>query len=100
MAQRGKAVGEHWGPVLDKVTTEELEKPNNNDLEVLADSAVTEISRLMSELASARDYLKAEAERIKQETTRLKTLSKAAVASVQVISNNLSKWQLAGKDAA
>ena len=100
MAQRGKSEGEHSGPVPDKVTTEELEKPNNSDSEVLAVSAVTEINRLMSELASARDYLKAEAERIKQETTRLKTMSKAAVASVQAISHNLSKWQVTKKDAA
>jgi hypothetical protein len=95
-----KAEGEPWGPVLDKVTREELAKPNDSDPEVLAVTAVTEIDKLMGELASARDYLKAETERIKRENTRLKTLSKTALASVHIISDNLSKWRGNDKEAA
>jgi len=97
---REKGEGELWGPVLDKATTEELAKPNQADPEVLAVSAVTEIDKLMGELVSARDYLKAEAERIKRETTRLKTLSKTALASVQIISDNLSTWGVNGREPA
>jgi hypothetical protein len=95
-----KAEGEPWGHVLDKVTSEELAKPNDSDPEILAVTAVTEIDKLMGELVSARDYLKAESERIKRETTRLKTLSKTAVASVHIISDNLSKWRGNEKEAA
>jgi hypothetical protein len=95
-----KAEGEPWGTVLDKVISEELAKPNDSDPEVLAVTAVTEIDKLMGELASARDYLKAESERIKRENTRLKTLSKTALASVHIISDNLSKWRGNEKEAA
>jgi hypothetical protein len=47
----------------------------------------------MEDLRSARDYLKEEAERIQRETAQLKTMSKAALASVHLVSGNLSKWR-------
>jgi len=97
---QAKAEGEHWGRVLDTVTSEELAKPNDSDPEALAVTAVTEIDKLTGELVSARDYLKAESERIKRETTRLKTLSKTALASVHIISDNLSKWRVDEKETA
>ena len=59
---QAKAEGEHWGRVLDTVTSEELAKPNDSDPEALAVTAVTEIDKLTGELVSARDYLKAESE--------------------------------------
>jgi hypothetical protein len=54
---QAKAEGEHWGRVLDTVTSEELAKPNDSDPEALAVTAVTEIDKLTGELVSARDYL-------------------------------------------
>jgi hypothetical protein len=53
----------------------------------------------MGELLSARDYLNVEAERVKRENARLKHLSKTALASVHIISENLSKWRENGKPA-
>jgi len=53
----------------------------------------------MTELTSARNYLTAETERIRTETARLNNLSKSALASVDMISENLSKWN-AKKEAA
>ena len=91
---------EFWGQVLDKVSTDEPAKAGDSDAEALANSAVAEIDKLMGDLVSARDYLVAEAERIKRETTRLRNLSKTAVASVHIISDNLSKWRENGKQAA
>jgi flagellin-like hook-associated protein FlgL len=94
------ADSEFWGQVLDKVSTGDPDKPNDGDAEALATSAVAEIDKLMGDLVSARDYLVAEAERIKRETARLRNLSKTAVASVHIISDNLSKWRENGKQAA
>jgi predicted PilT family ATPase len=91
---------EFWGQVLEKVTTEQLAPGTDSESEALATSAVAEIDKLMSELVSARDYLMAEADRIKRETARLKNLSKTAVASVHIISDNLSKWRENGRQAA
>jgi hypothetical protein len=55
---------------------------------------------LMGDLRSARDYLKQEAERIQQETAQLRNLSKSALASVHLISGNLSKWRGGDQKAA
>ena len=86
-----------WGLVVDRAVAEET--GHNAEPEALAASAVNEIERLMGELVSARDYLNAESERIKQENVRLKNLSRTALASVHIISDNLSKWRENGKAA-
>jgi hypothetical protein len=91
---------EFWGQVLDKVNTELAGKSNHEESDAAAVAAVSEIDKLMGELGSARDYLTAEAERIRRETARLKSLSNTAVASVRIISDSLSKWRENGKEAA
>ena len=96
---REKGEGQSFEPVLNKTASEELLKGAETEPEFLAVSAVAEISKLMTELTSARNYLTAETERIRTETARLKNLSKSALASVDMISENLSKWN-AKKEAA
>ena len=91
---------EFWGRIVDKVNTELAGNSNHEELDASAVSAVAEINKLMSELGSARDYLSAEAERIKQEIARLRSLSTTAVASVRIISDNLGKWRENVKEAA
>ena len=83
----------------DKVEAGEVEDAEDSDAGALAASAVTEIDKLMGDLVSAREYLSAEADRVKRETARLRSLSKTAVASVQIISDNLSRWRHNGKQA-
>jgi hypothetical protein len=89
--------GRFWGLVVDQAVAEEPAQEGEPD--VLAASAVAEIEKLMGELVSARDYLNTEAERIKRENARLKNLSRTALASVHIISDNLSKWRENGKAA-
>src|SRR5262245_24936074 len=96
-AEREKGVGQSSEPVLNK-TTSELFKGAEAEPEFLAVSAVAEINKLMTDLTSARNYLTAEAERIRTETARLKNLSKSALASVDMISENLSKWNPKSKE--
>jgi hypothetical protein len=91
---------EFWTATLEKVEVGEAEDAADSEAGVLAASAVAEIDKLMGDLVSAREYLSAEAERLKRETARLRNLSKTAVASVQIISDNLSKWRPDGKQAA
>ena len=91
---------EFWGRIVDKVNTELAGNSNHEELDASAVAAVAEINKLMSELGSARDYLSAEAERIKQEIARLRSLSTTAVASVRIISDNIGKWRKNEKEAA
>jgi hypothetical protein len=98
--QEQAADNEFWSAALDKADAAEADDAENSDAEILAASAVAEIDKLMGDLVSAREYLSAEAERVKRETARLRSLSKTAVASVQIISDNLSKWRQNGKQAA
>ena len=95
---REKGEGQSFGPALNK-TAPKLFTDTETEPEFLAVSAVAEISKLMTELTSARNYLTAETERIRTETARLNNLSKSALASVDLISENLSKWN-AKKEAA
>ena len=60
---------------------------------------MAEIDRLINDLASAREYLTAEAERVKRETARLNNISKTAMASAHIISDNFRKWQQNAKQA-
>jgi hypothetical protein len=92
--------GEFWEKVLDNAIEEQPAKGEEPEPEPMAISAVAEIDKLMGDLISARDYLMAEAEKIRRDTLRLKALSKSAVASVQVISDNLAKWRENNKEAA
>jgi hypothetical protein len=87
---------ELWEGVRDKVS-EVLGTDAELDAEVVAAFAVAEINKCMEGLASAREYLSAEAERVKRETDRLKALSKTAVASVHAISENLRGWGANGE---
>jgi hypothetical protein len=86
-----------WELVVDRAVAEET--GHDAEPEVLAASAVDKIEKLMGELVSARDYLNGESERIKQENARLKKLSRTALASVHIISDNLTKWRENGKAA-
>src|SRR5215204_3228979 len=87
---------ELWKVGRDKVS-EVLGNDAEPDAEVVAAFALAEIDKCMEGLASAREYLSAEAERVKRETDRLKALSKTAVESVHFISENLRRWGANGE---
>jgi hypothetical protein len=99
LASPETADGEFWGQLVGKKTAALVEE-NDSDPQALAASAVAEIDKLMGDLVSAREYLVAQAERVKRETARLNNLSETAIASVHIISDNFRKWQQDGKQAA
>jgi hypothetical protein len=59
--------------------------------------SITEIERLIADLQGARNYLKAEAERIQQDTARYAHLSDTASASVKIITESLGQWRKGGE---
>jgi len=57
--------------------------------------SIAEIEKLISDLQGARNYLKAEAERIQQETQRYAHLSDTASAAVKIIIESFGQWRKA-----
>lgn len=56
-------------------------------------ASVSEIEKLMAELQAARDYLQTEGERLRREAARYSHLTRTAMASVKIISENMDKWR-------
>jgi hypothetical protein len=62
-------------------------------------TSIAEIDGLIAELQTARNYLKAEADRIEQDMVRYAHLNATASASVKHITENFGQWRK-GSDAA
>jgi len=56
-------------------------------------TSIGEIEKLISDLQVARNYLKAEADRIHQDIARYAHLSDTASASVKIITESLGQWR-------
>ena len=61
--------------------------------------SIGEIEKLMEELSSARDYLRAEGERVRRMNARYAHLTRTASASVKIIAESMSKWRTSEADA-
>ena len=61
--------------------------------------SIGEIEKLMEELSSARDYLRAEGERVRRINARYAHLTRTASASVKIIAESMSKWRTSETDA-
>src|SRR6478672_1552305 len=59
-------------------------------------TSIAEFEKLISDLESARNYLKAEGDRIQQEMARYAHLSDTASASVKIIAERLGQWRDGG----
>ena len=60
--------------------------------------SIGEIEKLMEELSSARDYLRAEGERVRRINARYAHLTRTASASVKIIAESMSKWRTSETD--
>jgi len=65
-----------------------------DDILAAAATSITDIDKLIEELQIARDYLKAEGDRVHRLTTRYAHLTQTASASVKVIADSLGKWRV------
>ena len=64
-----------------------------DDIIAAGEISVTEIEKLMEELGTARDYLKAEGERVRRINARYAHLTSTASASVKIIAESMGKWR-------
>jgi hypothetical protein len=65
-----------------------------DDILAAAATSIADIEKLIEELQIARDYLKAEGDRVHRLTTRYAHLTQSASASVKIISESLGKWHV------
>jgi hypothetical protein len=56
-------------------------------------TSIADIEKLISDLETVRDYLKAEGDRVQQEMARYAHLSDTASASVKIIAEHLGQWR-------
>jgi hypothetical protein len=63
-------------------------------------ASVTEIERVMSELANVRDMLRSEGERVQREISGYASLSQAAMTSMKIIGDSLVQWKSQSPQAA
>jgi hypothetical protein len=63
-------------------------------------ASVTEIERVMSELATVRDMLRSEGERVQREISGYASLSQAAMTSMKIIGDSLVQWKSQSPQAA
>jgi hypothetical protein len=65
-----------------------------DDILAAAATSIADIEKLIEELQTARDYLKAEGDRVHRLTTRYAHLTQTASASVKIIAESLGKWHV------
>ena len=63
-------------------------------------ASIADIEKLMGELQTARDYLKAEGERVRRSNARYAHLTSTASASVKIIAESMGKWRTTEIEAA
>ena len=71
----------------------------NSIIERVAGASVSEIERVIAELAGVRDMLRSEGERVQREITGYASLSQAAMTSMKIIADSLAQWKTQGPQA-
>jgi hypothetical protein len=71
-----------------------------DDILAAGATAIADIEKLMEELQTARDYLQAEGERVRQVTVRYAHLAQTASASAKIIADSIGKWHNLETDTA
>jgi hypothetical protein len=65
----------------------------NSVIERVSGATVTEIERVMTELATLRDMLHNEGDRVRREVSGYASLSQAAMTSMKIIGDSLEQWK-------
>jgi hypothetical protein len=87
------ATGKHDSAIATELTGETVMPL----IQKIAAGSIVEIEKVIGELQATRDFLRAEGERIHQETIRFAQLNQTASASVKIISESISEWLQAGR---
>jgi hypothetical protein len=62
-------------------------------IERVSGASVAEIERVIAELSTVRDMLRAEGERVQREISGYASLSQAAMTSMKIIGDSLGQWK-------
>jgi hypothetical protein len=65
----------------------------NSVIERVSGATVAEIERVMAELATLRDMLHSEGDRVRREVSGYASLSQAAMTSMKIIGDSLEQWK-------
>lgn len=65
----------------------------NSIIDRVAGASVSEIERVMAELAGLRDMLRSEGERVQREIAGYASLSQAAMTSMKIVGDSLVNWK-------
>jgi len=65
----------------------------NSIIDRVSGASVNEIERVIAELASVRDMLRSEGERVQREIAGYASLSQTAMTSMKIIADSLSNWK-------
>jgi hypothetical protein len=76
------------------VTKPNYDSVTSNDAFAAGAASITDIERLMVELQAARDYLRAEGDRVRQLNANYVHLAQTASASARVIADSIGKWNI------
>ena len=68
----------------------------NSVIERVAGASVAEIDRVIGELTRVRDMLRSEGERVQREVAGYASLSQAAMTSMKIIADSVTKWKSQG----
>lgn len=78
---------------LDDASAEATVNNVNSLIQRVAGASLAEIETLMTELASLRDLLHAEGQRVQREISGYAQLSQAAMQSTRMIADNVAQWK-------
>ena len=76
------------------VTKPSYDSMTSNDAVAAGAASIADIERLMAELQAARDYLRAEGERVRRANANYAHLAQTASASARVIVESIGKWRI------
>ena len=82
-----------WRRQRQEPGTDVVVESVNSVIQRVSGASVEEIERVIGELQGMRDMLRAEGERVQREIAGYAHLSQAAMASMKIMSESLSRWK-------
>ena len=82
-----------WRRQQQQPAAEAVVESVNSLIQRVSGASVEEIERVIGELQTVRDTLRAEGERVQREISGYANLSQQAMSSMKIISDSLSRWK-------
>jgi hypothetical protein len=82
-----------WRRNRQEPATDAVAENVNSVIQRMAGASIEEVERVIAELQTVRDLLRAEGERVQREIAGYATLGQAAMSSMKIISESLARWR-------